>query len=89
MSSHHLFEVACKALLLDESRKKVLLVICQDDLLGVPGGHLETNETPLQAMRRELAEEIGLEKTPPLTELDFTFCRRLAVRSKCSHPRTK
>ncbi|MEH6526855.1 MAG: NUDIX domain-containing protein [Sneathiella sp.] len=30
------------------------------DCWAAPGGHLETNETPLEAARREMSEELGV-----------------------------
>lgn len=38
---------------------------------GMPGGHLETGETPDDAVRRELAEELGLTEQIPLRRCDF------------------
>lgn len=38
---------------------------------GFPKGHLENNETPQEAAKREVAEEVGLKP-----EFDFNFVQK-------------
>jgi len=55
------FRVSAKALItLDQ---KVLLLRKPDGKWGLPGGRLEANEEPAQAMVREVLEETGLSCT--------------------------
>lgn len=55
------FRVTCKAALFDSEKAKVLLVEYRKNEYGLPGGHLELGETPEEATRRELAEELGID----------------------------
>jgi len=58
--THHLFRVTCKCALYTPDSKKVLLAEYGPDNFGLPGGHIDLNETPDEAMQRELSEELGL-----------------------------
>ncbi len=48
-------------------------------LWGLFGGHMEGNETPLEAVQRELQEEIGY--TPPGLALFNAYCSETVVRN--------
>ncbi len=57
------YRVSVKALILDETRTKFLLV--QDINLewDLPGGGLDWGELPAQGLAREISEEMGIEVT--------------------------
>ena len=58
-------EVSAKAAIYNETATKVLVMIyAKGRSYGLPGGHLDAGETPVQAMQRELVEELG-------TQIDF------------------
>lgn len=54
-----LLRVSCKCAIFSPSGNKVLLADYGREGYGLPGGHVDENETPDNAMRRELNEEIG------------------------------
>lgn len=66
----YLSRVTCKAALYTPDGRKVLIVEHGDKGNGLPGGHLEANETPDETIRRELWEEIGI-KDVVLERKDF------------------
>ncbi len=47
-----------------------------DGLLSVPGGHVESNESPLNAIVRESKEEAGIDLSLKNTYLFFTLYRK-------------
>lgn len=59
-SDHATFRVSCKAVLLNPSATKALLVRYAPGVYGLPGGHVDEGETPDDAVARELSEELGL-----------------------------
>jgi 8-oxo-dGTP pyrophosphatase MutT (NUDIX family) len=63
-------EVSAKAVFLNRDGTKVLLLDYGNGIRGLPGGHIEGFETPDQAIRRELEEELGVTDTP-LSRFDF------------------
>ena len=58
---HELFEVSAKAVLFNFARDKILLLHNPRGWWTTPGGHLEEGEQPIDAVRRELREELGLD----------------------------
>ena len=52
--------ISCKIALYTPTRDKVLVVESHPGKYSLPGGHMEEGETPDDAMRRELFEELGL-----------------------------
>ena len=55
------FRVSTKAALLNSDKSKVLVIhMDKDNNWGLPGGHVEENETPDEAIARELLEECGV-----------------------------
>jgi ADP-ribose pyrophosphatase YjhB (NUDIX family) len=72
----------------EHGTKKVLLEIKDEGVLAIPKGHVENNETPLQAAVRELREETGIAfvpDTPPavvgLFQSIQTLPNEMAVKS--------
>ena len=53
--------VSTKAALIDKSTGRVLLTILGNGKYGMPGGHVESGETPDAAIRRELLEELSID----------------------------
>lgn len=62
--------VSTKAALIDKSTGRVLVTILGNGKYGMPGGHVESGETPDVAIRRELKEELNIEVSD-LTRNDF------------------
>ena len=57
-----------RALVVDPDEQILLLPVPVDDGVSVwitPGGGIETGESPLDALRRELVEEVGLRLNDP------------------------
>ena len=68
---HKQFRVATKAALFNRDKSKVLVIhMDYNDDWGPPGGHVEEDETPDEAMTRELLEECGV-SSDNLTHTDF------------------
>jgi 8-oxo-dGTP diphosphatase len=55
---------AAGALTLDEAGRVLLVEPNYKDYWEIPGGLIEVGETPSQACRREIAEELGLTREP-------------------------
>ena len=55
-------EVSIKIAIYSHDYEKVLVMVYPDreGIHGLPGGHLEDNELPDQALVRELSEELGI-----------------------------
>lgn len=60
MSERHHLRVSCKCALYTPDGSKVLLTYYRSKGYGLPGGHMEADETPDQTVRRELHEELGV-----------------------------
>lgn len=63
--------VSTKIALLNPTGNRVLLTRLHDGRFGLPGGHVEGNETPEEAIVRELHEELGLTYQGDLRKSDF------------------
>jgi 8-oxo-dGTP pyrophosphatase MutT (NUDIX family) len=53
--------------LFNESRDKIILLKNARGFWTAPGGHLEENEQPIDAVRREINEELGIDFRGDLT----------------------
>jgi len=69
--SRNLYPVSCKAALFNPDRSKVLVVEYNPGNFGLPGGHIEGDESPDEAMKRELREELGLDGELQLQRMTF------------------
>ena len=54
------YRVSVKALILDETRKKFLVVLENNGWWELPGGGLDWPEKPEECLKREIKEEMGL-----------------------------
>jgi len=57
------YRLSVKALILDETRKKFLLVQEDNGKWELPGGGLDWGEQPAECIKREIQEEMGLVTT--------------------------
>lgn len=71
------YRVSAKALILDETRTKFLIIQEANGEWELPGGGLDWEEKPQTCIRRELREEMGLE----VVSIADTPCYFLTCRS--------
>ena len=57
------YRVSAKALILDDTREKFLVVQEEDGRWELPGGGIDHGELPTDALRREINEEMSLTVT--------------------------
>ena len=60
---HSFYRVSVKALILDETRTKFLIVQIANGKWDIPGGGLDWGESPEEGLTREIQEEMGLTLT--------------------------
>ncbi|QQR64698.1 NUDIX hydrolase [Candidatus Kaiserbacteria bacterium] len=60
---NHFYRISIKALILNESRDKFLIVKEEDGRWELPGGGLDWGATPHQDLPREISEEMGVKVT--------------------------
>ncbi len=65
------YRVSAKALILDESKTKFLLVQEDNGRWDIPGGGLDWGENVPDGIRREISEEMGLEVTAVSTDPSY------------------
>lgn len=69
-----LFSIAQRAILYDRSSKKFLLMKYRQDLTwSLPGGRVKNSESPLEALKREISEELG--------EIDYEVIKTIDTHS--------
>jgi len=68
---HKLFNISTKAAIYDKARGQVIVIhMARVNDYGLPGGHIEENESPDGAISRELLEECGI-ISDDLRHVDF------------------
>ena len=68
--------MAATAFLRDEQGRVLLVNPSYKDLWDLPGGAVEAEESPHAACRREVAEELGLDRPPgPILAVDWVASR--------------
>jgi len=60
MSTHSLYSVRCRGIIVHEGRLLVVSHPGNSDYVVLPGGHLDPGEDIEACMRRELKEELGV-----------------------------
>ena len=55
------YRVSIKGLILDETRTKFLTTLEEGGWWELPGGGLDWGENPIDGLRREIKEEMGLD----------------------------
>jgi 8-oxo-dGTP pyrophosphatase MutT (NUDIX family) len=66
-----LFKISTKAALFNKTKDKILVIHMErNNDFGLPGGHIDEDETPDEAIKRELIEECGI-KCDNLRRKDF------------------
>lgn len=70
------FRVSCKIVLFNQDRTKVLLPEYKPGAFGLIGGHLDTGESPDDAIRREIKEELGINYIGPLKRVSFDLVNK-------------
>lgn len=78
----HLVSVKVAVFSDDKSR---VLVMRYPEGHGLPGGHLEADETPAEALAREFQEELGA-NLPPAKRTDFFMVGRLVLGFTATAP---
>lgn len=59
---HTLFDFTVSALIIFDGKVLILRHKRYTDLWLLPGGHIELDETPIDALYREVSEEVGIHK---------------------------
>jgi 8-oxo-dGTP diphosphatase len=83
-----MFNLGAFAIILDEDKRVLLCHRTDYDLWNLPGGGVETNESPWEAVVREVKEEVGLDvkvekilglyNKPSRNNLVFSFlCKKI------------
>ena len=67
------YRVSVKALILDESRTKFLIVKEDNGFWELPGGGLDWGATPQEDLMREIEEEMGLKTTQIAEQPSYFF----------------
>lgn len=57
---NHFYRVSVKALVLNESRDKFLIIKEKNGMWDIPGGGLDWGVTPQEDLSREISEEMGV-----------------------------
>ena len=68
--AHKLYQVGVKALVTDSEGKILLIKAAKgfhDAHWDLPGGRIEDNQTPEEALKREIEEEIGVKSVENIT----------------------
>ena len=73
---HDTFNVSCKIVLYNPEHTKILLPQYKADMYGLIGGHLMKDESPDEAILREIHEEIGINYIGPLQRVNFDLVNR-------------
>lgn len=78
-SKHDRYPISVHAFLLDEEGRVLLMRRAGGygaGMLGLPAGHIDLGETPVEALVREVSEELGVHLDPATLKAGSTMFRR-------------